>query len=178
MSDDDDDDDDDEGDDEDFMSCENKSFEDEYEKRDSDTEEFQDSVSVASEAAVNDEKYDQQMDFQEERETLKQLQQARTDQLWPDEIDTPLDVPAHERFQKYRGLESFRTSPWDAKENLPADYARIYQFQNFDRTKRRILNEAKEFEGVLVRVLHNFSYTSHFIKFLNICSRVYMSLSM
>lgn len=137
-------------DDEDFMSCDNKSFEDECEKRDSDTEEYLDSVSVSSEAAVNDEKYDQQMDFQEERETLQKLQQARTDQLWPDEIDTPLDVPAHERFQKYRGLESFRTSPWDAKENLPSDYARIYQFKNFDRTKRRILAEAKEFEGILV----------------------------
>ncbi|XP_030570385.1 pre-rRNA-processing protein TSR1 homolog [Drosophila novamexicana] len=136
-------------DDEDFMSCDNKSFEDECEKRDSDTEEYLDSVSVSSEAAVNDEKYDQQMDFQEERETLQKLQQARTDQLWPDEIDTPLDVPAHERFQKYRGLESFRTSPWDAKENLPSDYARIYQFKNFDRTKRRILAEAKEFEGIL-----------------------------
>lgn len=152
MSDDDDDDDDDE-DDEDFMSCDNKSFEDECEKRDSDTEEYLDSVSVSSEAAINDEKYDQQMDFQEERETLQKLQQARTDQLWPDEVDTPLDVPAHERFQKYRGLESFRTSPWDAKENLPADYARIYQFKNFDRTKRRILTEAKEFEGVLVSAI-------------------------
>ncbi|EDV39958.1 uncharacterized protein Dana_GF10278 [Drosophila ananassae] len=149
MSDDDDDDDEEDEDDEDFMSCDNKSFEDECEKRDSDTEEYLDSVSVASEAAINDEKYDQQMDFQEERETLQKLQQARTDQLWPDEVDTPLDVPAHERFQKYRGLESFRTSPWDAKENLPADYARIYQFKNFDRTKRRILTEAKEFEGVL-----------------------------
>lgn len=137
-------------DDEDFMSCDNKSFEDEYEKRDSDTEEYLDSVSVSSEAAINDEKYDQQMDFQEERETLQKLQEARTDQLWPDEIDTPLDVPAHERFQKYRGLESFRTSPWDAKENLPIDYARIYQFKNFDRTKRRILTEAREFEGILV----------------------------
>ncbi|XP_030373387.1 pre-rRNA-processing protein TSR1 homolog [Scaptodrosophila lebanonensis] len=152
---DDDDDDDDMGDDpannddDDFMSCDNKSFEDECEKRDSDTEEYLDSVSVASDAAINDDKYDQQMDFQEERETLQKLKEARTDQLWPDEIDTPLDVPAHERFQKYRGLESFRTSPWDAKENLPSDYARIYQFPNFDRTKRRILAEAKEFDGVV-----------------------------
>ncbi|XP_068153336.1 pre-rRNA-processing protein TSR1 homolog [Drosophila tropicalis] len=143
-----DDDDDEEEDEEDFMSCDNKSFEDEHEKHDSETEEYLDSVSVASEAALNDEKYDQQMDFQEERETLQQLQQARTDQLWPDEIDTPLDVPALERFQKYRGLESFRTSPWDSKENLPSDYARIYQFQNFDRTKRRILAESKEFDGI------------------------------
>ena len=61
------------------------------------------------------------------------------------------DVAARVRFQKYRGLKSFRTSVWDKKENLPADYARIFQFENFDRTKKRVLEE--KVEGAEVNVL-------------------------
>ncbi len=55
----------------------------------------------------------------------------RDEQLWPDEVEAPGDVPARERFQKYRGLDSFRTSVWDAKENLPVDYSRIFQMENY-----------------------------------------------
>lgn len=56
------------------------------------------------------------------------------------------------RFQRYRGLKSFRSSPWDPMENLPANYSRIFQFQSFERTRRRILAEAEaEDEGAMVK---------------------------
>mmetsp|Transcript_8773 Transcript_8773/g.32458 ORF Transcript_8773/g.32458 Transcript_8773/m.32458 type:complete len:809 (-) Transcript_8773:123-2549(-) len=51
-------------------------------------------------------------------------------------VDTPTDAPARVRFQKYRGLKSMRSSPWDPKENLPIDYSRIYQFKDFKRSKK------------------------------------------
>lgn len=53
---------------------------------------------------------------------------------------------------KYLTLFFFlnRTSPWDVKENLPLDYARIFQFKSFDRVKRRIIKEAADVEGAEV----------------------------
>uniref|UniRef100_H2YCV6 Pre-rRNA-processing protein TSR1 homolog n=1 Tax=Ciona savignyi TaxID=51511 RepID=H2YCV6_CIOSA len=81
--------------------------------------------------------YDDTMD----EDDLARFREERNNELFPDEVDTPADTPARTRFQRYRGLKSFRTSPWDPKENLPSDYARIFQFQSFDRTRKRLRNQ-------------------------------------
>ena len=75
------------------------------------------------------------------------------DASFPDEIDTPMDVPARTRFQRYRGLRSFRTSPWDPYENLPRDYARIFQFEDFKRTERNVRRRA-DADSISVLVGH------------------------
>uniref|UniRef100_A0A4W3IQ86 Pre-rRNA-processing protein TSR1 homolog n=1 Tax=Callorhinchus milii TaxID=7868 RepID=A0A4W3IQ86_CALMI len=101
--------------------------------------------------SVRDDNYDEKIDDEEERKMLEKYKQERMEEMFPDEMDTPKDVAARVRFQKYRGLKSFRTSPWDPKENLPRDYARIFQFQNFARTRKRVFNEIKEEEdGAMV----------------------------
>lgn len=41
----------------------------------------------------------------------------------------------------FSGLASFRTSQWDPREELPEDYARIFQFQHFKQTRKRVLSK-------------------------------------
>ncbi|KAK2537471.1 Tsr1 [Columba guinea] len=99
---------------------------------------------------LRDDQYDEKME--EDEQMLEKYKQERMDEMFPDEVDTPRDVPARVRFQKYRGLKSFRTSPWDPKENLPRDYARIFQFQDFSRTRKHLFRkiEKEETEGASV----------------------------
>jgi pre-rRNA-processing protein TSR1 len=72
-------------------------------------------------------------------EKQRRKQAAMDDAEFPDEVDTPTDQSARLRFARYRALQSFRSSPWNCKENLPPQYSRIFQFENFSVTQKRIL---------------------------------------
>jgi len=82
---------------------------------------------------------------------LRRRRAAAADELlWPDETDTPTQQPARERFQRYRGLKSMRSSPWDPKESLPTAYGRIYGLPHFQRAQARILGESALAERALL----------------------------
>ncbi|CCA75460.1 related to TSR1-protein involved in 20S rRNA accumulation [Serendipita indica DSM 11827] len=107
-----------------------------------DEEEYEDVVEEKSSRAVAFE----DMDMEEEKRQLEswraRQKEHSTHLAFPDEIDTPMDIPARQRFARYRGLKSFRTSPWDPNENLPRDYAKIFRVgeKEWDSVSRKIMH--------------------------------------
>lgn len=88
---------------------------------------------------------EEELTAEDRRVELERLKAAHAaDEEFPDEVDTPLDVPARKRFAKYRGLKSLRTSTWDSKESLPLEYGKIFSFENFQRTQKHVFTKAKE----------------------------------
>lgn len=128
-------------DDEDMEANDEDSMSDDEDEEQEQEDEEEVNTETDDEMTNYDEKH---VNFAEETEIYAKMKEARADELFPDEVDTPIEVQARDRFQKYRGLKSFRTSPWDPKENLPQEYARIFQFENFQRTKKRVLEASKE----------------------------------
>ncbi|XP_033337564.2 tsr1 ribosome assembly factor [Megalopta genalis] len=133
---------------EDGMSVDEAKSQDDSNGEDEENDEEYETIAF-SEVVPDEQKYDQDMDMVEERAAIEKLKSVKMDAEFPDEMDTPQDMLAKVRFQKYRGLESFRMSPWDSKENLPFDYARIFQFENFDGTRKRVFKESQEIEGAM-----------------------------
>ncbi|EGT47609.1 hypothetical protein CAEBREN_23625 [Caenorhabditis brenneri] len=135
---DDEDDDEDEDSDEDMDDEEDESAE---EEDDEDGDEEMDLKSEAGETTASEMMFDDGIDEDINMAEVEKYRKERENAQWPDEVDTPMDQPARIRFQKYRGLKSFRTSTWDAKENLPLDYARIFQFANYKNTKKNVMSK-------------------------------------
>lgn len=80
-----------------------------------------------------------------ERGKPKSLKEQEEDHFaYPDEIDVERGAVIRERFSKYRGLKSFRSSPWDPREGLPDDYSRIFAFESYPRAKKYALEEMDE----------------------------------
>ena len=72
---------------------------------------------------------------------------AQEDMDFPDEVDTPLDEEARKRFIQYRGIKSIKNCNWDPFENLPAEYSKIWRFQNFSQAQKDSVQQAVE-EGL------------------------------
>ncbi|CDF38733.1 unnamed protein product [Chondrus crispus] len=93
--------------------------------------------------AEDDAMADDDMDIDEE-EVKRVREAAKTNTLFPDEVDTPINQAARIRFARYRGLKSFRTGEWDPKEQLPPQYASLFQFRNLASTRKSVLSRAKK----------------------------------
>lgn len=86
-------------------------------------------------------------------EQKQRWRKQQDDATFPDEIDTPSTLPARQRFAKYRGLKSWRTSPWDPMESLPRHFSRLFAFQNPKRARARAVHAAEhaaDFAGAVL----------------------------
>ena len=63
-------------------------------------------------------------------------------------MEVSLDQPARYRFIKYRGLQSFRSSPWDPKENLPVEYASLCEVEDYAALLKHVTEEEEERNAV------------------------------
>lgn len=100
-----------------------------------------------------------QMQADNEAYAAQRREAAEMEKDFPDQMDTPLDIPAKERFQKYRGLKSFRSSPWAKNEDLPLGYGRIVDVSSIKglaayahRTHAELCRETRGFSGRFCRL--------------------------
>ena len=94
--------------------------------------------------------FEELSDDEEARQLATYRSQIQDDKEFPDEIDFDPNIPARERFRKYRGLKDFRTSHWDPEEidaNTPSWHSSLLKFQNYKATRNRIFKSKGEIQG-------------------------------
>lgn len=75
-----------------------------------------------------------------------------------DYVDVPEEGSAKERFARYRALQSFRSSYWHPKENLPYSYSKIFQFDDVKGMQKAVTNtieDAKKHQLEPLIIHHN-----------------------
>jgi pre-rRNA-processing protein TSR1 len=90
-----------------------------------------------AESSEGESDHDEEKYFKEDLNAVSQKhakhidieERERDDMDFPDEVDTPFSE-ARKRFQLYRGIKSIKNCDWDPYENLPAEYSKIWRFQN------------------------------------------------
>lgn len=65
----------------------------------------------------------------------------RNHRHFPDEVALDPRCSTKSRLQRYRGVQSLRTSQWHSKENLPFDYGRIFCLANYKHSRKVALEE-------------------------------------
>jgi len=74
----------------------------------------------------------------------ERLKDAAEERTFPDEVEAKEEEKAGDRFARYRSLKSFRKSYWDAKENLPTEYGRIFHFGCFRATQADVIRDRED----------------------------------
>ncbi|KAI8788042.1 pre-rRNA-processing protein TSR1 [Biomphalaria glabrata] len=146
---------------------------------DADDADQDDNLDTMTETEVDEnENYDDQIDLDEEKKMYELRKQERLHVHFPDEVDTPVDIPARTRFARYRGMDSFQTTVWDPNDCLPYDYARIYRVTKHNyKLLRKIsmrVSEEDDQDGNLLA--ENGNYITVYVKNVpKSCSESYKS---
>lgn len=90
----------------------------------------------------------ERMTDEERLEEMQRLKDLSEDDMWsPDMVDTPINLPARQRFEKYRGMKSFQTGVWDVNENLPIQYGHIFKLQGYSKIRDASVSKCETGSG-------------------------------
>jgi pre-rRNA-processing protein TSR1 len=84
----------------------------------------------------------ERMTDEERLEELRRLKDQSEEEQWgPDMVDTPVNLPARQRFSKYRGMKSFHSSPWHTNENLPLQFGYVFKMVNYAKIRENSISK-------------------------------------
>ncbi|PJF18371.1 hypothetical protein PSACC_01797 [Paramicrosporidium saccamoebae] len=109
------------------------------------SEEDEEMEEIQAEQADSGSEIDEGMDIDEHNAKLQEHKElVFTERHFADEIELNHEMSARSRLQKYRGVQSMRTSSWDVNENLPFDYGKIFRFANYRQSRKIALEGCGE----------------------------------